>query len=171
MIVTAALPLEVTVTDFATAVPTETLPNDSDVALKLNAGTVAFSCSTKLAVDPFTPTEIIAVCEVVTEATFAVNDAVDAPDATTTLFGTAAALLFVVMVTLRPPDGAAELSPTVQAVVPAPVNELVPQEKALTVGDNGAPEPPRLIVVDFETDPCVADRVTVWELSRLTRSQ
>jgi hypothetical protein len=44
LMVTAAVPLEVTVNDFVTAVPTETLPNASDVALKLNAGTAAFNC-------------------------------------------------------------------------------------------------------------------------------
>ena len=44
LIVTAAVPLEVAVTDFVTAVPTATFPNDTEVALRLNAGTAAFSC-------------------------------------------------------------------------------------------------------------------------------
>ena len=38
LMVTAAVPVEVAVMDFVTAVPTETLPNDSEVALRLNAG-------------------------------------------------------------------------------------------------------------------------------------
>jgi hypothetical protein len=41
--VTAAVPLEVRVIDLVTAVPTETLPNDNDVALRLKVGTAAFS--------------------------------------------------------------------------------------------------------------------------------
>jgi hypothetical protein len=45
LMVTAAVPLEVAVTDFVTAVPTATLPNDREVELRLNAGTAAFSCS------------------------------------------------------------------------------------------------------------------------------
>lgn len=43
LIVTAAVPLEVTVTDFETDVPTVTLPNASEVVLSVNAGTAAFS--------------------------------------------------------------------------------------------------------------------------------
>jgi hypothetical protein len=43
LIVTDAVPLEVTVTDFVTAVPTATLPNDNVVAFKVNAGVEAFS--------------------------------------------------------------------------------------------------------------------------------
>lgn len=44
LIVTAAVPLDVTVTDFVTAVPTETLPKASAVVLRLNAAVAAFSC-------------------------------------------------------------------------------------------------------------------------------
>ena len=42
--VKAAVPLEVTVTDLLTAVPTETFPKASDVALRVSAGIAAFSC-------------------------------------------------------------------------------------------------------------------------------
>jgi hypothetical protein len=45
LMVTAIVPLEVAVTDFVTAVPTATLPNDREVALRLNVGTAAFSCT------------------------------------------------------------------------------------------------------------------------------
>jgi hypothetical protein len=41
--VTAAEPLEVTVTDFVVAVPTATLPNASEVTLRLRAGADAFN--------------------------------------------------------------------------------------------------------------------------------
>lgn len=48
MSVREAVPLEVTVTDLETAVPTETFPKASDVALKLMAGVAAFSCRATL---------------------------------------------------------------------------------------------------------------------------
>ena len=97
----------------------------------------------------------------VTEATVAVNDAVDAPEATVTAAGTVTARLLLATVTLRPVEGAAELSETLHVVVPAPVNELLPHEKALIVGANGDADPPRLMEVVFEIDPWVAVSVAV----------
>ena len=41
--VTDAVPLEVTVTDFETEVPTATLPKESEFVLKLRADVAAFS--------------------------------------------------------------------------------------------------------------------------------
>jgi hypothetical protein len=43
LMVTGDVPLEVTVTDSVTAAPTATFPNVNDVALRLKAGTAAFS--------------------------------------------------------------------------------------------------------------------------------
>ena len=85
----------------------------------------------------------VAVCALVTDETVAVNEAVDAPAATDTLAGTVTALLLLASVTPVPPDGAAELKVTVHCVDPAPVNELVPQESALTVGATAVPVPLR----------------------------
>src|SRR5437868_10052831 len=121
LIVTATVPLEVTVTDLVTAVPTETFPNASDVALTLRAGTAALSCTAKLFDEALAVAEMVADCDVVTDAAFAVNDPVVAPDATATLAGTVNAPLLLATVRLRPVEGAAELSETVHAVVPAPV--------------------------------------------------
>ena len=45
LIVTATVPLDVTVTDFVTAVPTATLPNASEAVLRLNEEVAAFNCS------------------------------------------------------------------------------------------------------------------------------
>jgi hypothetical protein len=42
---TGTVPLEVTVIDFVTAVPTATLPNASELLLRLSADVAAFSCS------------------------------------------------------------------------------------------------------------------------------
>ena len=163
LMVTAAVPLEVKVTDLVTAVPTETLPNDNDVALRLNAGTAAFSCIAKALDAPFALAAIVADCEVLTEATFAVNDAVEAPEATVMLVGTVTALLLLATVTPRPPDGAAELSETEQVVVLAPVKELPPHESALIEGAKSDADPLKLMVVVLEDVPCVAVSVTVCE--------
>ena len=92
LIVTAAVPLEVTVMDLLTAVPTATLPKASEVALRVTAGLAAFSCKEALFEDEFELAVRVAVCAVVTDATFAVKDAVDAPPATVTLPGTVTAL-------------------------------------------------------------------------------
>ena len=83
----------------------------------------------------------------VTEATFAVNDVVDAPEATVTVAGTVTAVLLLVNATLRPVEGAAELRDAVHVVVPAPVNELVPHDNALIEADSGAVGLLRLIEV------------------------
>ncbi len=160
LIVTAAVPLEVTVTDFVTAVPTETLPNASEVALSPSAGIAAFSCTVTLCDDPFALAAIVAACKVVTEATVAANDAVARPEATVTLAGTVTALSLLATATFTPPDGAAELSDTVHVVVPAPVKELLPQDNALIDGADVDADPPNAIDVVFATDPCVAVSAT-----------
>ena len=161
LIVTATGPLEVTVTDLDTAVPTDTLPNASEVELRLSAGTAAFSFIAKFCEEVLRLAVTLAVCEVVTVATFAVNDAVDIPEATATVAGTVTALLLLAMLMLTPLDGAAELSVTAHAVVPAPVNELFPQERALTEGANCDADPLSIIEIFFELDPSVAVSVTV----------
>lgn len=134
LIVTAAVPLEVTDTDFVTAVPTATLPNDIDVELSLSAGAAAFSCSATLIDEEFALAVKVAVCDVLTEDTFAVNEAVDAREATVTLAGTFTAVLLLTNETLAPLEEAGELSDTVHVLVPELVNEVLPHENALSVG-------------------------------------
>ena len=153
--------LEVTVTGFVTAAPTATLPNDSDVVLRLNAGVAAFNCIAKLCDEEFALATIVAFCAVLTEATFAVKDVVEAPEPTVKLAGTVTALSLLVTDMTKPLDGAAELSDTVHAVVPAPVKALLPHESALIEAANGDAGPPRLMDVVFEIVPCVAVSVTV----------
>ena len=165
LIVRAVVPLEVTVTDLLTAVPTETLPKASDVALRVSAGVAAFNFSATLCEDEFELAVRVAVCAVVTDATVAVNVAVAAPAATDTFSGTVTALSLLDRVTLWPLLCAAELSETVQLVVPEPVKELFPQDKAVTVGVAVGAEVEvaafNLIEVVFVTEPCVAVSVTV----------
>ena len=50
-----------------------------------------------------------------------------------------------------------------QFVVPAPVNDVVPQVRAATVGEICDPDPFSWIEVVFEVEPCVAIIVTVCE--------
>ena len=76
----------------------------------------------------------VAVCDVVTEVTIALKDAVEAPDGTETVEGTVTALLLLARFTPTPTEGAGTLRATVHGVVPAPVNELVPHESELTPG-------------------------------------
>ena len=98
-----------------------------------------------------------------TEATVAANVPVEDPDATVMLPGIVTALELLARATLWPADGAAELRVTVQDVLPAPVNELVPHESALTDGAMPEPEPVRFNVIVFETLPCEAVSVTLCE--------
>ncbi len=163
LMVAGAVPLEVTVTDLVTAAPTATFPNVNDVALRLKAGTAAFSWITKPFEDPFALAPIVAACEVLTEATFAVNDVVVAPEDTVMLVGTVTAPLLLVKVTLRA-VGAAELSETVHVVVVAPVKELPPHDSALIESVRGDPEGLKLIVAVFEAVPCVAVSFAVCEV-------
>jgi hypothetical protein len=92
LIVTAAVPLEVRVTDFETDVPTDTFPNASDVELNVRPGTAAFNCKAKLLEEALALAVRVTVCVLLTEFTFAVNDAEVAPEGTVTLLGTDTAL-------------------------------------------------------------------------------
>jgi len=144
LIVRAVVPLEVTVTDLLTAVPTETLPKASDVALRVRAGVAAFSCRATLFDAELEPAVRVAVCAVVTEATVAVKEALVAPAAMVTLAGTVTALLLLASATVSPPVGAAPDRVTVHESLSAPVIELLLQETALTVGATEVPVPLRL---------------------------
>jgi len=143
LIVTATVPLEVTVTDFVTAVPTETLPNDSEVALRLKDGVAAFNCS-EIVLDVL-PVVAVSVsdCVVLTEATFAVKAALVAEAGTVTEPGTVTELPLLARPTVMPPVGAAPDKLTVQASASDPVIEVLLQETALTVGKTAAPVPLR----------------------------
>jgi hypothetical protein len=134
-------------------VPTETLPNANEVALRLRAGAPTFSCIAKLFDDASALAAIVAVCALVTVATFAVNEVVDAPEAIVTPAGTVTALLLLVTLTITPAEGATELSETVHVVVPAPENEVLPHERALIEGPDGDADPLRLIEAVFEAVP------------------
>lgn len=144
LIVTATVPLEVTVTDFVTAVPTETLPNAREVALRLNAADAAFSCI-EIALE-LLPVVAVSVTDwvLLTEATFAVKAALVAAAGTVTELGIVTAALLVPSPTLNPPVGAGPDKLSVHGSAIDPVIEVLLQDSALTAGVAVAPVPLRL---------------------------
>ena len=76
----------------------------------------------------------VAICELETVATVAVKFAVDAPASTVTDAGTLTFELLLERVTLNPPEGAAEVSVTVQVDDPGEVTVAGLQERLLSAG-------------------------------------
>jgi hypothetical protein len=141
VIVTAAVPFEVTVTDFVTAVPTATLANGSEVALKLSVAVAGLSCSeVTFEVLPVAAVSVTA-CALPTDATLAVNAALVAVAGTVTEPGTVTALLLLARLTITPPAGAMPDKLTVHESARDPVIEVLLHETALTVGATATPAP------------------------------
>ncbi len=165
LMVTLADPVAVNLSDCVVGVFKAVLPNEMLVAFADSAAVPAVSCSAKLREEEFAFAVMVAVSEVLTAATVALNEAVLAPAATVTLAGTATALVLLSRITPTPPTAAAEVSETVQFVVPEPENELLAQETALTEGvtSDDVDLLFSLIEIGLETDPCVAVSVTVCE--------
>jgi hypothetical protein len=164
LILAAAVPLEVTVTDFVIGAPTETLPNVRDVALRVNAGVAALSWSEiDLEVLP-----VVAVsatdCALLTDAAVAVNDALVAVAGTVTELGSVTALLLLASPTLSPPVGAGTDKLTMHESANDPVIEVLLQVSALKVGAIVVPVPLRLIVAAgalLEIDNCPVTALAV----------
>ena len=149
--VTAAPPVDDSVSVCVVGVLTVTLPNETLVALMLNVGTAGFNCSAKpMDAEPVLAVRF-AVCDVVTADTVAVKPALVAVAGTVTEVGTETALLLLASPTATPPLGADPVRLTVQASVPDPVIDELLQKTALTVGAALAPVPLKLTVaVEFE---------------------
>lgn len=135
---TGALPVEVTVTDFVTAVPTATSPNCRDAELRLSAADDApvfdgFSWIETLRDVPLEVATIVAVCVVDVAATVATNEAVVEPLAIVAVAGTTTALLVLLRATESGFDDFA-LNDRAQVVFPAALNEVVVQESDLSSG-------------------------------------
>ncbi len=136
--VTAAVPVEFSVTLFVAAVLIVCVPKFRLVTLGASVGVTAFSCSANTAVPPAVS---VAVCVVDTAETVAVKLAVFVPAATVTDAGIVTAGSLLVSATLWPFVPAAPLSVTVQASVPAPVSDLIPQLNPATVCVAAVPVP------------------------------
>ena len=142
--VTAAVPLEVSVTVCVVEPLTTTAPNAMLLALMVSAGVAAFNCSARLFEELPDDALTVADCAVVTDATVAVKDTVLAVAGTVTELGTATALLVLESATVTPPVGAVPDSVTVHESLSAPVIEVLPQETPLTVGAAEVPVPLRV---------------------------
>jgi hypothetical protein len=167
LIVTAAVPVEVSVTVWLVDVFTFTSPKLMLLVLGLSIAVCAFSCSEKTVETLLAVAVSVAVCVDVTAVAVALKAAVVAPAATVTEPGTVTAPSLLASVTTCPPAGAAALSVTVHASVPAPVIDPFAQAKELSTPGADCPVPLRLIVtvplvVAFEVitiDPVTAPAV------------
>jgi hypothetical protein len=139
LIDTGALPLDVTVTDFVTAVPTETFPNANEDVLRVSAGVPVTDpdplslMEVDFDVDPCVAVRVT-VCEAVTAETVAGKDALFAPEGIVKVAGTLIAALLLARVTANPADGAAAVKVTVQLSVPAPIIEALAQTRLESAG-------------------------------------
>ena len=145
LMVTGAVPVEVSVTGNVDGVFSATLPNVRLAVLIVNVGTAAFSCRAKLLETLPALAVRVTACAVVTDVTVAVNATLLAFAGTITVAGTATAALLLISPTLSPPLPAAVLSVTVQASLPDPVIEPLLQESELNAPGTTVPVPVRLI--------------------------
>jgi len=118
---TGAVPVELRVSDWVAALLSATLPKAMVLALTVNVWVDAPKWRAKVLEAPPEVAVRVAVAAVLTAATDAEKLALVAPADTVTAAGTVTALLSLEIVTLCPPVEAAELSVTVQLLVPAPV--------------------------------------------------
>lgn len=165
MIVAAALPVDVTVTDLVTAFPTRTSPYASDDVLSVNDGAddfEPFNWKATVFDDPFAVAETERVCAELTAATFAINEALIALAGIATFAGTFTALLLEARPTITA-VGNAVVSDTVQVVLPDPMKEVFAQVRALS---SAARIPPdggiRASENVFTTAPWVALMIPAW---------
>jgi len=121
LIVTEPLPVELNVTVWVVAVPTETFPKARLDEPTLNAGVAPFNCSANVRGVPPMFADSVAVCELVTDETVAEKLALLAPAATATVDGTVTAVLLLDRLIAYPPLAAGALIATVHVSVPDPV--------------------------------------------------
>lgn len=142
--VTEAVPVDDRVTDCVAAEFTETLPNATVVALMLRVATVAaggFNFRLTVLETLLALAVTVTVCADVTEETVALNAALVAFAGTVTEDGTATELLLLDRATAMPLLGAAAVSATVQLSDPAPVIDVLPQERELSAAAGAAAVP------------------------------
>jgi hypothetical protein len=133
LMVTGAVPVDVSVTDFVTVVLTAMLPNAKLVELMLNFGFPAFNCRFRLSVTLPVFAAIFATCAESTQDTFAVNPALFVFAVTITVLGITTAALLLDKLTFCPPVGAGVFSVIVQGTDSEPVIDVLPQASALNI--------------------------------------
>jgi hypothetical protein len=132
--VTGAVPDDVITSVCVAGVFRFTLPNDTVVELSVNPGVPEERLMAYVFVTPPACAVSVAVCAVVTDDTVAANAALLAPAGISTEAGTTTAVLLLLNPTVVPPVGAAPLSDTVHASVPAPLIEPFAHVMALRTG-------------------------------------
>ena len=147
--VTAAVPVDESVTDCVVLEPTETLPKLRLVELSPRLAVPAFSFRTKESVTEPALAVRVTDCAEAEEETVAVNDALAELAGTVMDAGTETTLSLLAKLTTMPPLGAAAFSETVQASVPAPVMEELVHEFAFRTG---TPVPARATVDELPVE-------------------
>ncbi len=99
------------------------------MVLRASVGVPVFNCNAKLLETPAEIAVSVADCVEVNAETVAVKPALVALAGTVNVAGTVTAALLLERVTTIPPVGAVPLRVTVQASVPAAVNEPLAQER------------------------------------------
>jgi hypothetical protein len=149
VIVTAAVPVDDSVTVCVVAVFTLMLPNPMLPALTPSVAVPVPSWIPNVCATPPALAVRVTVCAVLTVETVAAKLPVVAPAATVTLPGTVTAELLLARLTANPPLAAAAFRVTVQLSVPAPVIDPLVQFNAFSTG---MPFPLRLMTVDVPLD-------------------
>lgn len=134
-ITTGAVPDEVKATVPVAVVPTATLPNDTDGALRVSAAVPFTGDNAITNVDRMPPAcaVMVAICATVTAATVALNPVEAAPDRTVTPPGTLTAGLLLVRATCTLLL-VVDVRYTEHASVPDALNAFRPHEIRLSVG-------------------------------------
>jgi hypothetical protein len=146
LIVTLAVPVELSVSDCAAGTFTVVLPNAMLVEFTDSVAVPAFNCRVRdFELPPVVAVSVIA-CALLTDATFAVNAADDAVAGTLTVLGTVTAELLLKSATLTPPEGAEPERLIVHASASDPMIEVLAHERPVTVGATVVPVPLRLTV-------------------------
>jgi hypothetical protein len=149
LILTAAVPVELSVSVCVVAVFTESLPNVRLVALTFKVGIDEPSCRTKVFDAPPALAVKVTAAPELTEDTVAVKLAVVELAGTVTDVGTVTAVSLLARLTANPPVAAAAFRVTVQLSVPAPVIDPLVQVSPVSTG---TPVPLRLIAVEVLPD-------------------
>jgi hypothetical protein len=157
LMVSAAVPDEVSVTFFVTVVFSPCVPNATLLLLNVSPRVIAFSVRARVFETPPAVAVRVAAWLVLTAVAVAVNPALAAPAGMVTEAGTVTALLLLARLTVVA-DVAAVVSPTVQASATAPLRELAAQENEFSVGVAAAcPVPLRLTVAVAALLPIVTE--------------
>src|ERR1039458_114709 len=122
--VTAALPVDVRISDWVAGEFKFTSPKAIVVAFTLSVGPPALNCNAKVFATPPALAVRVTACAELTADTVAAKLPVADPAATVTVAGTITAELLLARFTANPPLAAATFSVTVQLSVPAPVIEI-----------------------------------------------